>query len=112
MKLCKFCSSLVIARYRLAIAHWSIYSTDHLLNRFQVQLDELAHNDRLTTITGLPRYIQDIIIPEIVLVLIQEDMKVDKDQAHNILESSMYLGELLQDTDWIIYFKVTGPLPN
>ena len=68
---------------------------EYLAQEHSGQLSSLANSDRLVIATGIARYVQDIVVPEIILMLVREDMKVGRSQAMQVVENSTALGELL-----------------
>ena len=70
---------------------------EHILAEFGPELRRRVVSDRLIRASGLTYYVITVLVPELAVMLIQEDMKVCDEAARQILQVSAYLGETLHD---------------
>jgi len=75
--------------------------TEHILNEFSKKLRAVAVKDALVAASGIAGgvsgFVQAVMVPEVAVLLVKEDMKVDVQQARKILAESWELGELLNE---------------
>ena len=75
--------------------------TEHILSDFSRKLRDVAVNDALVAASGIAGgvsgFVQAVMVPEVAVLLVKEDMKVDVQQARKILAESWELGELLNE---------------
>jgi hypothetical protein len=75
--------------------------TEHILSDFSGELRGLAVSDALVAAAGVAGgvsgFVQAVLVPEVAVLLVKEDMKVDMQQARKILAESWELGELLNE---------------
>ena len=57
----------------------------------------MAATDRVVAESGVSGYIQDVLVPELGSLLVQDDMKVSLDDARRILRESADIGDLIND---------------
>lgn len=69
------------------------YITDNLAP----ELRRCAPTDNIIAARGVPGYIQSVLVPELAILLIQEDMDVNESRAMEILEESRSLGEQVNE---------------
>ena len=70
---------------------------EHILAEFGPELRRRAVSDGLIRVSGLIYYVITVLVPELAVMLIQEDMKVCDETARHILQVSAHLGETLHD---------------
>ena len=75
--------------------------TEHILSDFSRKLRDVAVTDALVAASGIAGgvsgFVQAVMVPEVAILLVKEDMKVDVQQARKILAESWELGELLNE---------------
>lgn len=75
--------------------------TEHILSDFSRKLRDVAVTDVLVAASGIAGgvsgFVQAVMVPEVAVLLVKEDMKVDLQQARTILAESWELGELLNE---------------
>ena len=75
--------------------------TEHILSEFSGKLRKLAINDALVAASGVAGgvsgFVQAVLVPEVAVLLVKEDMKVDVQGARKVLAESWELGELLNE---------------
>jgi hypothetical protein len=75
--------------------------TEHILSDFSRKLRDVAVTDVLVAASGIAGgvsgFVQAVMVPEVAVLLVKEDMKVDLQQARRILAESWELGELLNE---------------
>jgi hypothetical protein len=75
--------------------------TEHILSDFSRKLRDVAVTDVLVAASGIAGgvsgFVQAVMVPEVAVLLVKEDMKVDLQQARKILAESWELGELLNE---------------
>lgn len=79
------------------------------MSRFASKLRRLAASDKLISSGGVSRYVQAVLVPELAVLLIQEDMKVDEEKAREILRDSVDIGNLLNEEE---DETITNPAPK
>jgi hypothetical protein len=62
---------------------------------FSRKLRQLAAVDNILKTAGVAAYAQTVIVPELSVLLVKEDMKVNDEDARQILRDSMGIGEQL-----------------
>jgi len=73
------------------------HMTENLIGEFAPVLRERAVEDRLIAARGHIMYLQSVLVPELAVRLIMGDMSVGEEEAREILEESVNVGELLND---------------
>lgn len=71
--------------------------SENIMQAFAPQLRTRAVKDRLIAARGVPAFVQAVLVPEVALLLIQEDMQVECGRAREILRESTALGNLLNE---------------
>ncbi|OCL10668.1 hypothetical protein AOQ84DRAFT_275659, partial [Glonium stellatum] len=61
--------------------------------RFAAELRRRAPADRLIAAGGVGQFVQEVLVPELVTLLIMEDMEVGEEQAREILRESGAIGD-------------------
>ncbi|KAL9119625.1 MAG: hypothetical protein Q9187_003825, partial [Circinaria calcarea] len=73
---------------------------EHLVSSFSSHLRRLGSTDKLVVSSGgVSGYMQAVLVPELTVVLVQEDMDVDAERARAILKESADLGELVNEEE-------------
>ncbi|KAK2749679.1 hypothetical protein FQN57_005901 [Myotisia sp. PD_48] len=70
---------------------------DAIISKFAPMIRELAPSDSLMQAIGVSGYVQAVLAPELTVLLVMEDMKVDRKTARKIMEESMEIGDLLNE---------------
>ena len=78
------------------------------MSRFASKLRRLAASDKLIFSGGVSRYVQAVLVPELAVLLIKDDMKVDDEKAREIMRDSVDIGNLLNEEEDEI---ITEPAP-
>jgi hypothetical protein len=68
---------------------------NRIVLEFGSELSRRAGRDKVLRRAGVPRYVGGVLVPELVVMLIKEDMKVRDEEARQILQESASLGETL-----------------
>ncbi|KAL8668656.1 MAG: hypothetical protein Q9168_006724 [Polycauliona sp. 1 TL-2023] len=72
---------------------------DYLMARFASRIRRLAGNDRLVSAAGVAGFVQNVLVPELAVMLVKDDMQVDEEQARVILQESSEIGNLLNEEE-------------
>ncbi|CAL8575236.1 hypothetical protein XPA_001171 [Xanthoria parietina] len=72
---------------------------DYLMSRFASRIRRLAGTDRLVSAAGVAGFVQGVLAPELVVMLVKDDMNVDEEQARVILEESSEIGNLVNEEE-------------
>ena len=70
-----------------------------IMSRFSVRIRKLAPKDRLISSGGVSGYVQAVMVPELAVLLVQEDMGLDGDMARKVLTDSIDIGDLLNEDE-------------
>ena len=57
----------------------------------------MAASDRTIASCGTAGYIQTVLVPELAMLLIQDDLNIDESEAQKVLAESGEIGELLNE---------------
>ena len=79
------------------------------MSRFARRLRRLAASDKLISVGGVSRYVQAVLVPEMAVVLVMDDMKVDEEKAREVLRDSVDIGNLLNEEEDEM---ITDPVPD
>ena len=79
------------------------------MSRFASKLRRLAASDKLISSGGVSRYVQAVLVPELAVLLIKDDMRVDEDRAREVMRDSVDIGNLLNEEEDEI---ITEPAPK
>lgn len=71
--------------------------SENLFAKFTPLLKKRMIQDRIMSSRGFAPYVQSVLVPEVAVRLIMEDMKVDGEEAREILTNSAEIGELMND---------------
>ncbi|EDN04279.1 predicted protein [Histoplasma mississippiense (nom. inval.)] len=69
--------------------------SEHVVRHFARDIDSLAGTDSLASKYGTVVYAQEVLVPELLEMLVQEDMGVDTKRARQILKESNTIGDML-----------------
>ena len=72
---------------------------DNIIARFSTKLRRLAGSDKLISAGGVSGYVQAVLAPELAVMLVMDDMRVDEDGAREILRESVDIGNLLNEEE-------------
>lgn len=72
---------------------------DNIIARFSSKLRRLAGSDKLISAGGVSGYVQAVLAPELAVLLVMDDMRVDEDGAREILRESVDIGNLLNEEE-------------
>ncbi|APA05558.1 hypothetical protein sscle_01g003280 [Sclerotinia sclerotiorum 1980 UF-70] len=71
--------------------------SENIMHKFTPKLKERAPIDRLISARGPTAFVESVIVPELTVLLIKEDMKVDEEEAREILKESCEIGDLVNE---------------
>ncbi|KAJ5964291.1 uncharacterized protein N7479_004167 [Penicillium vulpinum] len=63
-----------------------------IIRRFSVVVRRLATTDELIKTTGVAGYTQSVLVPELAVLMVKDDMKVNDEDARRIMRESMDIG--------------------
>lgn len=86
-----------------------LFRADNIMSRFAGKLRRLAASDKLISSGGVSRYVQAVLVPELAVLLVMDDMKVDEEKAREELRDSVDIGNLLNEEEDEI---ITDPAPK
>lgn len=69
------------------------------MSRFARKLRRLAALDKLISSGGVSRYVQAVLVPEMAVLLVMDDMKVDEEKGREVLRDSVDIGNLLNEEE-------------
>ncbi len=69
------------------------------MTSFAPKVRRLAATDKLIASAGVAGYVQAVLAPELAVMLVMEDMRVDEDEARAILRNSKEIGDLLNEEE-------------
>ena len=84
------------------------FRADNIMSGFARKLRRLAASDKLISSGGVSRYVQAVLVPELAVVLVMDDMKVDEEKAREVLRDSVDIGNLLNEEEDEM---ITDPAP-
>jgi hypothetical protein len=70
---------------------------EHIIFELTPDFPRRRAEDRLLREVGVGAYVVTVLVPELAVMLIKEDMKVDDEIARQILQKSADLGETLHE---------------
>lgn len=79
------------------------------MSRFASKIRRLAASDKLISSSGVSRYVQAVLVPELAVLLVMDDMKADEEKAREVLRDSVDIGNLLNEEEDEI---ITDPVPE
>lgn len=71
--------------------------SESIMKEFTPLLKKRGVTDRLMAARGVTGFVQSVLVPEVTLLLIMEDMGVEKEKARDILTDSVAIGELVHE---------------
>jgi len=71
--------------------------SENIMRKFSPQLRRIAVKDKLMSARGVSGYVQSVLVPEVAVMLIQEDMTVDTERARSIMRESVVMGDLVNE---------------
>lgn len=63
-----------------------------MIRRFFVLVRRLALSDPMIKAVGVAGYTQSVLVPELAVLMVKDDMKVNDEDARQILRESMEIG--------------------
>ena len=73
---------------------------ENIIARFASKMRRLAASDKLISSGGVSGFVQAVLVPELAVLLIQDDMKLDdEDKARAVLRNSIEVGHILNEED-------------
>lgn len=69
------------------------------MSKFASRIRRLGGTDKLISAAGVSGFVQAVLVPELVVMLVKDDMHVDEEQARVILEDSTEIGHLLNEEE-------------
>jgi hypothetical protein len=70
---------------------------EHIIWKLKSDFDSRMPKDQLMRMVGVGAFVVTVLVPELAVMLIKEDMKVDDETARQILQTSTSLGETLHE---------------
>ncbi|EKV11213.1 RTC4-like domain-containing protein [Penicillium digitatum] len=64
-----------------------------IIRRFSVVVRRLATTDELIKTAGVAGYTQSVLVPELAVLMVKDDMKVNDEEARRIMRESMDIGD-------------------
>ncbi|KAB8303386.1 hypothetical protein EYC80_004815 [Monilinia laxa] len=71
--------------------------SENIMSKFTPKLKKRAPIDRLIAARGPTAFVELVVVPEVTVLLIKEDMKVDDEAAREILKESCEIGDLVNE---------------
>lgn len=68
-----------------------------IINQFSDKIRDFIPKDGVIQSTGVAGFIQAVLVPELTMMLVKEDMKVNDETARQIIRDSTEIGELLNE---------------
>lgn len=75
----------------------TLHRIENITSKFASRIRGLATSDRTISTGGVPTYIQAVLAPELAVLLVMDDMKVDEDEARSTIRDSVDIGILLNE---------------
>ncbi|KAI4098066.1 MAG: hypothetical protein L6R37_006705 [Teloschistes peruensis] len=72
---------------------------DFTMSHFASRIRRLASSDKLVSTGGVAGFVQAVLAPELAVVVVKDDMKVDDERAREILRESSEVGNLLNEEE-------------
>lgn len=69
------------------------------MTSFAPRIRRQAATDKLISTAGVAGYVQAVLAPELAVLLVMEDMRVDEDGGRAILRDSAEIGHLLNEEE-------------
>ena len=88
-----------VERSRFLLDLFDLPRADNIMSRFASKLRRLAASDKLISSGGVSRYVQAVLVPELAVLLVKDDMKVDEEKAREVLRESVEIGNLLNEEE-------------
>lgn len=79
------------------------------MSKFNSKIRRLAASDKLISSGGVSRYVQAVLVPELAVLLVMDDMKVDEEKAREVIRDSVDIGNLLNEEEDEM---ITDPTPE
>ncbi len=96
-------------RLKFNLVFSDVLRAENIMSRFASKLRRLAASDKLISSAGVSRYVQAVLVPELAVLLVMDDMKVDEEKAREVLRDSVEIGNLLNEEEDEI---ITDPTPE
>ena len=90
---------MMIQPYRVEQACSDLFRADNVMSRFARKLRRLAASDKLVSSGGVSGYVQAVLVPELAVLLIMDDMRVDAEKAREVMRESVDIGNLLNEEE-------------
>jgi hypothetical protein len=72
---------------------------EYITKAFAPQIRKLAPTDKAIASGGMSKFVQSVLLPELVIQLVMDDMKVGKERAKEIIKESGEVGDLVHEED-------------
>ncbi|KAF2806954.1 uncharacterized protein BDZ99DRAFT_448593 [Mytilinidion resinicola] len=72
---------------------------EYITKTFAPQIRRLAPTDKLISSGGMSKFVQSVLLPELVIRLVIDDMKVNEERAKEIIGESGEVGDLVHEED-------------
>ena len=66
---------------------------------FAAELRQRAPSDKLIAAGGVGQFVQEVLVPELAMLLVMEDMGIGEERAREILKESGAVGDLVHEED-------------
>lgn len=76
-----------------------VHRMDFTMSHFASRIRRLASSDKLVSTGGVAGFVQAVLAPELAVVVVKDDMKVDDERAREILRESSEVGNLLNEEE-------------
>ena len=75
-------------------------SMENIMSRFASKIRRLSASDKLMSSGGVTGFVQAVLVPEMAVLLIQEDMNIkDEEDARTVLRDSTDVGRIINDEE-------------
>lgn len=91
------------------LVYSDLHRADNIVSKFNSKIRRLAASDKLISSGGVSRYVQAVLVPELAVLLVMDDMKVDEEKAREVIRDSVDIGNLLNEEEDEM---ITDPTPE
>ncbi|KAI9812456.1 MAG: hypothetical protein M1827_004687 [Pycnora praestabilis] len=72
---------------------------ESIMSIFSSKIRKLASTDKIISSGGVSGYVQVVLVPELAVMLVKEDMRLDDEEARAVLRDSIDVGDLLNEEE-------------
>lgn len=69
------------------------------MSTFSSKLRRRSSSDNLISSRGISSYVRAVLVPELATLLVMDDMKIDAEEARQVLHESVELGNFLNEEE-------------